>query len=94
LSITSLKSGHARGRRQAHLEKEGTIMKAQNVRNMEVASYLSDIEEEFSPDRLRGYTAEVTPHLPKSVRDDIEEACRQLVKAKHQIHKAVERLSH
>lgn len=69
-------------------------MKMQNVRNTDVASYLSDIEEEFSPDRLRGYTAEVTPHLPKRVQEDIEEACRQLVKAKQRIHKAVERLSH
>lgn len=60
---------------------------------MEVANYLSDIEEEFSPDRLKLYTAEVTPHLPKRVRDDIEDACRQLVKAKHRIHQAVEHLS-
>ena len=69
-------------------------MSAQSVRNMEVASYLSDIEEEFSPDRLRGYTAEVMPHLPKKVLEDIEQACEQLVKAKQRIHKAVERLSH
>jgi hypothetical protein len=68
-------------------------MKAQS-RNMEVASYLSDIEEEFSAERLKGYTDEVSPLLPKAVREDIEEACRQLVKAKQRIHQAVERLSH
>jgi hypothetical protein len=60
----------------------------------DVASYLSDIEEEFSDTRLRTYTDEVTPHLPRAVRADIEEACKQLIKAKASIHKAVERLSH
>ncbi|HZZ42369.1 MAG TPA: hypothetical protein VFE58_05495 [Tepidisphaeraceae bacterium] len=60
----------------------------------DVAMYLSDIEEEFSPDRLKGYTNEVLPHLPKRVLEDIEDACRQLVKARQRIHKAVERLSH
>jgi hypothetical protein len=72
--------------------RKGNVMKAQ-LRNMEVASFLSDIEEEFSAERLRGYTDEVTPHLPKKVREDIEEACKQLVKAKARIHQAVEHLS-
>lgn len=66
----------------------------QHVDMSELASFLLDIEDEFSPQRLRGYTNEVRPHLPKEVLDDIEEACRQLVKVRQQIHKAAEQLVH
>lgn len=65
-----------------------------DVQMSDVASYLLDIEDEFSPQRLEGYTNEVRPHLPKEVLADIEEACRQLVKVKQRIHKAAEQLAH
>jgi hypothetical protein len=65
-----------------------------DVQISDVASYLMDIEDEFSPQRLEGYTNEVRPHLPKEVLADIDEACRQLVKVKQQIHKAAQQLTH
>ena len=92
--VLHLLARHGRARKTGSTSgRKGNVMKAQ-VRNMEVASYLSDIEDEFSADRLKEYTDEVRPHLPKQVREDIEEACRQLIKAKQRIHQAVERLSH
>lgn len=71
--------------------KDRTMMN-QHVDMADVASFLLDIEDEFSPQRLRGYTNEVRPHLPKEVLADIEEACRQLVKVKQKIHQAAEQL--
>jgi hypothetical protein len=65
-----------------------------DVQMSDVASYLMDIEDEFSPQRLEGYTNEVRPHLPKEVLADIDEACRQLVKVKQKIHEAAQQLAH
>ena len=63
-----------------------------HVRASEIASYLSDVQEEFSPSRLESYTDEVKPFLPAASREDLDNAFLQLAEAQASIRKAVQRL--
>jgi hypothetical protein len=65
-----------------------------HVRASEIARYLSDVEEEFSPSRLEVYTSEVKAHLPKSACADLEAAYEQLALAQASIRKAASRLGY
>jgi hypothetical protein len=65
-----------------------------HVRASEIARYLSDVEEEFSPSRLEVYTAEVKAHLPKSACADLDAAFEQLALAQASIRKAASRLDY
>jgi hypothetical protein len=65
-----------------------------HVRASEIARYLSDVEEEFSPSRLEVYTSEVKAHLPKSACADLDAAFEQLALAQASIRKAASRLGY
>lgn len=67
-------------------------MDATHVRASELARYLSDVEEEFSPSRLESYTAEVKDLLPRAACDDLDAAFLQLAEAQANIRRAVQRL--
>jgi hypothetical protein len=64
-----------------------------HVRASEIARYLTDLEEEFSPSRLEVYTSEVKEHLPKSACADLDDAFEQLALAQASIRKAASRLA-
>jgi hypothetical protein len=63
-----------------------------HVRPSEIARYLTDVEEEFSPARLEAYTSEVLELLPRSACADLETAFEQLEQAQASIRKAASRL--
>lgn len=65
-----------------------------HVRASEIARYLSDVEEEFSPSRLEVYTSEVKAHLPQSACADLDAAYEQLALAQACIRKAASRLGY
>ncbi|HZZ42344.1 MAG TPA: hypothetical protein VFE58_05370 [Tepidisphaeraceae bacterium] len=65
-----------------------------HARASEIASYLSDVEEEFSPTRLEAYTSEVRELLPTSARTDLDAAFEQLALAQASIRKAASRLGY
>lgn len=65
-----------------------------HVRASEIASFLTDVQEEFSPSRLEVYTSEVRDLLPKSACADLEEAFVRLAQAQASIRKAASRLGY
>jgi hypothetical protein len=65
-----------------------------HVRASEIARYLSDLEDEFSPSRLELYTSEVRDMLPQSASADLDTAFEQLALAQASIRKAASRLGY
>jgi len=62
------------------------------VRSADVVSYLTDIGEELSPTRFRGYIAELRTVVPKAAYADLEEAWRQLRTARECVKRAQRRV--
>lgn len=65
-----------------------------HIRASEIARYLSDLEEEFSPTRLEVYTSEVRGLLSKSACADLETAFKKLAQAQASIRKAASRMGY
>ena len=65
-----------------------------HIRASEIARYLTDIEDEFSPTRLELYTSEVQDLLPDSASADLQQAFAQLALAQASIRKAASRLGY
>ena len=63
------------------------------VRASEIALYLSDVEDEFSPTRLEAYTDELRDMLPRSAHADLDCALQQLQLAQASIRKAASRMN-
>ena len=78
----------SRGKRTG---RHGCSMKAQ-VRSADVVSYLTDIGDELSPSRFRGYISELRTVVPKSAYADLVEAYRQLRVARQCLRRAARRV--
>jgi len=65
-----------------------------HIRASEIARYLTDIEDEFSPTRLELYTSEVQDLLPDSASADLQQAFTELALAQASIRKAASRLGY
>lgn len=65
-----------------------------HVRASEIARYLADVEDEFSPSRLEMYTSEVKEHLSKAACADLDAAFQQLAEAQASIRKAASRMGY